>query len=247
SMRRVVSFIAVALATAICLFPQIHSVAGSVVVAVLAIVALILGRLKPEAHQTAALFLIGVAAIDLVTFAAASQVGSNFAQRSAMHVDREIRRVHHEVATIESQLDGSAGRIAAEMAKRPQMNRAELFRLLAPEPTSSGRGMRVVGANGSVMAWWGEELRVTGNINYQFDVTNLYVIRSRPVPNAAAIVQAFERIPNQPREHSLFDPDDDWVFSTIFHGGALRQESGTRRYLIEKRPDASLFIDVVPH
>src|SRR5437764_411992 len=91
-MPRVVSFIAVALATAICLFPQIHSVAGSVVVAVLAIVALILGRLKPGAHQTAALFLIGVAAIDLVTFAAASQVGSNLAQRSAIHVDRDGRR-----------------------------------------------------------------------------------------------------------------------------------------------------------
>src|SRR5205085_6173808 len=93
----------------------------------------------------------------------------------------------------------------------------------------------------------GEDLRVSGSITYQFDVTNLYVTQSQPVPNAGVIVQAFARIANQPRAHSLFDPDDDWILSTIFHGGTLRQESAARRYLIEKRSDSSLFIDAVPH
>src|SRR5207245_3838816 len=62
----------------------------------------------------------------------------------------------------------------------------------------------------------------------------------------AVTVQAFERIVNQPKAHSIFDPDDDWIVGTIFHAGVLRQEIGTQRYVIERRPDSTLWIDVTP-
>ena len=244
-VKRVVSSIAVALATAICLFPRLHSLAASIVVLALAIAALAIAHQR--AIQTAALFLIGVAAIDLVTFVAASRVNSSFSQRSLSHVDREMARVRSEIAEIESGLQQSADAVAASVAAKPDMSRASMFHLLAHQPRFAGRGMRIIGSNGVALAWWGEELRVTGTVTYQFDVTNLYITRSRPLSNTPLVVEAFQRIPNQPRAHSLFDPDDDWIASTIFHGGPLRQDAGSRRYAIAKRPDSALYIDVAPH
>jgi signal transduction histidine kinase len=240
-----IAWIAVALATAIRLFPQIHSVTTSVAVGGLAVGALILSRQR--VLRTAALLLIAVALIDLVTFTATARIGASFGERSAMHVDREVQRVRREIALLESQLDASAAAVAATLAKRPNVSRGEMFNLLRPQLTSERRGMRIAGSDGKVIAWWGEELRASGAIPYQFDVTNLYLTQARMVPKSGLVVQAFQRIVNQPRAHSLFDPDDDWIASTVFHAGALRQESGTRRYPIEKRSDASLWIDILPH
>jgi len=242
---RAFSWIAAALATAICLLPQIHSIAASVAVAVLSGIALLLSR--EHVIRTAALFLIGVALIDGATFAATARVGSRFSQRSMLHVDREVQRVRSEIATIESELDASAGRVADTIGRPEALSRPQLFNLLRSQVRHiPGRGMRIV-SNGSVLAWWGEDLRVSGVITYQFDVTSLYITRSQTVRDAGVVVQAFERIVNQRRAHSLFDPDDDWILSTVFHGGALRREAGTSRYLLEARPDSRLWIDVMPH
>ena len=242
---RVVSSIAVALATAICLFAQLHRPATSAIVLLLAIAALVLARDRIVA--TAALFLIGVAAIDAVTFVVAARVSRNFAERSASHVDREMQRVGRDIAGIEAQLQASADRVASAIAARPDLTRPQMFRLLEMQPRHATRGMRIVGPNGNVLAWWGDELRVTGNLIYQFDVSNLYITRSHALVNAPLVVQAFQRIPNQARAHSFLDQDDDWIVSTIFHAGVLKQEPGTRRYAIAKHSDASLFIDVLPH
>jgi signal transduction histidine kinase len=244
-VKRVVTSIAVALATAICLFPRLHSPSASAIVLSLAIVALAISRQR--VIQTAALFLIGVAAIDLVTFVAAARISTSFSQRSLSHVDREMARVRSEIGDIESELQASADNVAAAVAAKPDTTRASMFHLLARQSRKPGRGMRIVGSNGAALAWWGDDLRVTGAVTYQFDVTNLYITRSHPLSNAPLVVEAFQRIANQPRAHSLFDPDDDWIVSTIFHGGPLRQEAGSRRYAIAKRPDSALFIDVVPH
>ena len=242
---RVVSSIAVALATAICLFPRLHSPLASAVVLLLAVGALAIARQR--VIQTAALFLIGVAAIDLVTFLAARRLTTSFNERSLSHVDREMARVRNEINEIESELQTDADRVAAAVAAKPDATRASMFHLLARQPRALGRGMRIVGSNGVALAWWGDDLRVTGAVTYQFDVTNLYITRSHPLSNAPLVVEAFQRIANQPRAHSLFDPDDDWIVSTILHGGPLRQEAGSRRYTISKRADSTLFIDVVPH
>src|SRR5205823_1871760 len=202
--KRVVSSIAVALATAICLFPRLHSPAASAVVLLLAIGALVVAqwgtgfsRSRPTevGVPLAALFLIGVAAIDLVTFVAASRVNSSFGQRSLSHVDREMARVRSEICDIESELQRSADNVAAAIATKPETTRAAMFHLLARQSRHTGRGMRIVGTNGVALAWWGEDLRVTGAVTYQFDVTNLYITRSHPLSNAPLVVEAFQRIP----------------------------------------------------
>jgi nitrogen fixation/metabolism regulation signal transduction histidine kinase len=243
-VRRAVFSIAVALAAAICLFPKFDSAAAAIAVLVLAGSALAFSR--DRVIGTAALFLVGVAAIHLATFVAARRVTSSFAQRSTAHVDREMQSVRDEIAQIESELQASADHVAAVLTRKPATT-ARMFRLLANQTHKPGRGMRIVAPNGNVVAWWGDELRVTGAVRYQFDVTNLYITRSHPLPNTPLIVEAFQRIPNQPRAHSLLDPDDDWIASTIFHAGALRQDASARRYGIAKTADSSLFIDVVPH
>jgi len=201
---------------------------------------------SPRVVRTAAVFLIAFALIELATFAAVSRVGSSFNERSAMHVDAEVQRVRTQIAAIESTLEASAARVSNQLGRSSVLTRPQLFRLLQTEVKHApGRGMRIVGSDGHLLAWWGDDLRVTGALTYQFDVTNLYITRSRSSQNGV-VVQAFERVVNQPRAHSLFDPDDDWIASTIFHGGALRQESGTRRYLVEPRADSRLWIDVMP-
>jgi signal transduction histidine kinase/HAMP domain-containing protein len=197
-------------------------------------------------RRIAALFLLIIILIAAATVVAAARVRRDFNERSAMHIGREVQRVRQEIAAIETQLDGAAAHVAEELQTQPSTPRAEMFRLLRHQQMKQGRGMRIVAADGNLLAWWGEELRVSGALTYQFDVTNLYITRARPVRGTAVSVQAFQRIINQPRAHSLFDPDDDWIVRTIFHAGALRQEGGSHRHLLEKRPEAALWIDVMP-
>lgn len=252
---RAFSWIAVALATAICLLPHIHSVAACIAVAALAALAIFLS--PDRVIRTAALFLIGVVLIHFATLAAAAGAGRSFAAKSAMHVDREVERVRREVAAIEAELDASASRVAEAIGRQSTLDRGQLFDLLKSEVMATPeRGMRVISADGSVLAWWGEDLPVSGAVTYQFDVTSLYITRTvegsgPPLPGqpGAAVlhVQAFQRIVNQARAHSLLDPDDDWIMSTMFHGGALRPEGGARRYRIEQRSDSTLWIDALPH
>ena len=52
------------------------------------------------------------------------------------------------------------------------MTRASMFHLLARQSRHAGRGMRIIGTNGVALAWWGEDLRVTGAVTYQFGVLN---------------------------------------------------------------------------
>ncbi|HJT17770.1 MAG TPA: hypothetical protein VJ853_10295, partial [Thermoanaerobaculia bacterium] len=196
--------------------------------------------------RTAAVLLIAVAGTYITTLLVASHTARTFDQASATHVDREVQRVRLQIASDEAELDAMAVQIAAALTRNAVLSRPQLFNLLHDQLRhTTGRGMRIVGSDRSVLAWWGEDLRVPGSLTYQFDVTDLYITRSRVLPNGV-MVQAFERIVNQPRAHSLFDPDDDWVSTTVFHGGALRLDSGRRRYLVEAKPDSRLFVDVLP-
>src|SRR5437763_1093537 len=122
-----------------------------------------------------------------------------------------------------------------------------MFAMLHGEANGIHQGIRIVAPNGDAIAWWGEDLRTPGATSFEFDATNLYIVRSRPLPNPAVSVQAFERVPNQPKLPGLFDlDDDDWMSGTMFHAGALRQEHGSLRFIVERRPSATLWIDLVP-
>ncbi|HSP35160.1 MAG TPA: HAMP domain-containing protein, partial [Thermoanaerobaculia bacterium] len=106
----------------------------------------------------------------------------------------------------------------------------------------TGRGARIVTGAGEPVAWWGEDLPFETSRRFEFDVTNLYVIATRNVPPLR--VEVFERIPNRAASLEEFHGADDWIVGLKFHGGFLRQQPSTERFLIEKRPDSSLWLDV---
>ena len=234
---------AVALATAIRLFAPPALFVVILTTAVLAVAALLLGR--GRALRFAAIVILIVSAIDVVTVVALSRIRSNFAARSTTHLDAEAQRVRQDVRMIEGRLEANVAEIAAEIEARGT-DRRRLFRSLRHAQLPAGGGARIVTAGGEVVAWWGDELRVSGELSFGFDATSLYITRSRKLPRQGLTVQAFQRIVNQPKSHSIFDPDDDWVTGTIFHAGALRGESGSRRYVVERRPDSVLWIDLTP-
>jgi nitrogen fixation/metabolism regulation signal transduction histidine kinase len=198
------------------------------------------------AVRTAALFIFAAAVAALATAFAVSRVDSDFKPRSARHLAGEVASFRGEIAHIEQELDENIDHVAGRVAANPNPSRSAWFAMLRGMDRVPNRGVRIEAPSGEPIAWRGEDLRVNGNTAYEFDATNLYVIREKALPSRGVVLQAFQRIRNQPKQRSLFDPDDDWIAGTVFHAGALRQEPGSARFVLEKRPDATLYIDVVP-
>src|SRR5688500_8323614 len=184
------TWIAVALATAIFLF----------------------ARSRAEARATvriAAIVLIVVAAIDLGSLYRVRNVERDFKARATEHLQHDVADLRTDIRELEQELDASAARIATRIAKIPANDRARLFRVLAPEAAKAGRGARIIGKDSEPVAWFGEDYRAPGDRTYQFDVTNLYVTRSRPA--AGLTVQAFARIENVPGRRVPLHSEDEWV------------------------------------
>jgi signal transduction histidine kinase len=200
--------------------------------------------LSHPATRTGILFLALAGFVYLITYTAIAVVSSSFVARSSTHLEREVARFRKQIAGDEAQLDAEAAHVAREMSAAPNISRAGLFRIIASHCTGNNRGIRVLAPNGDVVAWGGENLPVPGNASFEFDATNLYLVRSNPTQRGT--VQAYQRISNEPKSRSLLDPDDDWISSTVFHAGTLRQEPGSRRFVIEARPDATLRVDLMP-
>lgn len=238
------SWIAVALATAIRLFAPSPLPFTIITVAVFAALALVLGRSR--AARIAALLLLVVASIDAATAVALRVESREFVRRSQLHLDREAEHMRRDIRAVESRLDATAATIAGRIAETNARTSAELFRVVRSTPLPADAGVRIIGGGGIVLAWWGGELRVSGNTTYEFDATSLYITRSRTLSAPAARLQVFQRIVNEPKAHSLFDADDDWIAGSVFHAGALRAERGSRRYVIERRPNSTLYADLVP-
>ncbi len=235
------AWIAVALATAIRLYggAQLWTAAT---VAVLAIVAFFLTRRSTP--RLAALLLLLVAIVDATSIRHSATLAREFRQRSSAHVAHDVAHVRELMTQLESELDGAAVRIARRVAGK-KTDRAALFVILQSEVAEGeGRGARILDASGVPIAWWGEDYRAPANRTFQFDVTNLYVTRSRTANKFT--VQSFARIENVAGRMPAFHDDDAWVVSMRFHGGFPRQEPGTYRFVVAKRADSSLWVDVTP-
>ena len=202
---------------------------------------------RTTAARAAAVFLLLAGIAWLTMQVMVLRIGRDFDARSALHLSRQVDSIRRDVARTESQLDAAVDRVSAKLNKNPAASREAMFAMVRGEGAGARQGIRIIAPNGDAIAWWGEDLRTPGTTSYEFDATNLYIVRSRPLPNPAVSVQAFERIPNQPKSPGLFDlDDDDWVSGTMFHAGVLRQEHGSRRFILERRPSATLWIDVTP-
>ncbi|MEO6260465.1 MAG: ATP-binding protein [Thermoanaerobaculia bacterium] len=243
------AWIAVALATAIRLSahlrPQSPTLTATlaVVVGLLAIAAMALSQQKET--RAAGAVLLTVALLDGATLMATARAFEAFPQRSERHLGREVARIRGEIRESEQGLDSALEHVASRLESNPTADRNALFAMLKSEG-SPFRGVRIVAPSGEAVAWWGEDLRTAGSTSYEFDTTNLYLVRSRTLPRPAVSIQAFERIPNGHKERSLFDLDDDWIVGSLFHAGTLRQASGARRYVVERTPTGALLIDMQP-
>ena len=248
------AWIAVALATAIRLFAGPHPVVDAII-AGLAVVAVLVER-RASANQPgrwaeaqrstrlAAVILVLVATVDLLSLWRVHVTGRDFARRATEHLAHDVARIRGEIGALETELDASAARIAARIARVKESDRAQLFIILRENTSQPGRGARIVDGDGEPVAWWGEDYRAPGERTFQFDVTNLYVTRSRP--SGKYVVQSFARIENVPGRTTKMHPDDAWVVSMYFHGGYPRLEEDARRYLVVQRADSKLMIDVKP-
>ncbi|MDP9192248.1 MAG: ATP-binding protein [Acidobacteriota bacterium] len=238
------SWIAVALATAIRLWagPQAWTAA---VVAALAIAAWFVSRASDHRAtvRIAAAFLFIVAIVDATSLWRTQALSSAFDRRLSEHLAHDLGDLRHQIGSLEAELDSSAARIAQRMAGK-EKDRGALFLIVAAEATKTGRGARILDQSGEPIAWWGEDYRAPADRTYQFDVTNLYVTRSRAAQGFN--VQAFARIENVAGRLPAMHADDSWITSMFFHGGFPRPERGAHRFLVLERADSSLFVDVVP-
>ncbi|HJW93440.1 MAG TPA: ATP-binding protein [Thermoanaerobaculia bacterium] len=200
-----------------------------------------------RAVHAALFFLIIAGLIEAGSFFSLRSIEQTFNRRAADHIRDDVSYVRQRVATVEAELDATADRIEGRLAAfHRQPTQAELFALLRDEvPPSRTRGARIRTPEGDLLAWWGEELRGAAAKTYEFDATNLYIVRTRVT--GRYVVESFKRVVNAPGMESSIDPkDDEWTTDAMFHAGFLRQEPGTVRQLIEKRPDGELWIDITP-
>ena len=200
-----------------------------------------------RAVHTAVLFLVVAGLIEAGSFFSLRSIQATFSRRAADHVREDVSYVRQRVATVEAELDATADRVEGRIAAlHHEPTRAELFALLRDEvPPSRTRGARIRTPEGDLLAWWGEELRGAAAKTYEFDATNLYIVRTRVT--GRYVVESFKRVANAPGMTSSIDPkDDEWTVDATFHAGFLRQEPGTVRQLIEKRPDGELWVDITP-
>jgi signal transduction histidine kinase/HAMP domain-containing protein len=158
------------------------------------------------------------------------------------HLQEDVGRFRHEITSLTAELDASASRIESRIASAPNLTQPQLFALLRGEVGTPLRGARILGEAGQAIAWWGEDLPFTDERRYLFDTTNLYVVSSRTVRGRR--IEAFARIPNEPAADQDMHSRDAWITSIIFHGGFLRQETGAHRFLINRRPESALLVDL---
>jgi signal transduction histidine kinase len=237
------SWIAVALATAIRLYGLLPQAADTRWWLAMGVLALALLACIPGRGRTriAGLFLVLVSLVDLASLRYVRATERTFDARLKEHLTHDLSQIRGRLTTLEAELDTSSINIARAITGK-ENDRAALFLILKNEVgTRTRRGARILDAQGEPVAWWGEDYRATDGQTYQFDVTNLYVTRTRTTPKLT--VQSFERIRNIPNRTPLHE-SDAWVVSTFFHAGFPTQKPGTHRFLVSKREETSLYVDV---
>ncbi|HEX6178649.1 MAG TPA: ATP-binding protein [Thermoanaerobaculia bacterium] len=197
--------------------------------------------MKRRLATALAAFLIVIVAIEGFTEWRARSLAADFESHLNEHLTHDIEHFREEVLSIVGELDTSAKRIESRLAADPAMQVAAMFELLHDEVRRGRGGARILGSNGQPVAWWGEDLPFAGDRRYLFDTTNVYIVST---PREGARVQTYVRLPNQPSGSQELHPHDAWITSIVFHGGFLRQATGSRRFLIDKHGEAALWADL---
>ncbi|HEX7190917.1 MAG TPA: hypothetical protein VF381_05020, partial [Thermoanaerobaculia bacterium] len=238
--------IAVALATAIRVFTprEFLPIAASSILLIGALIGIVFaGRATLRIVSILALL---VAVVDFATIWRAHDVDRDFTSKVNVRLSADAEELRADVAALERQLEASARLLAARIDAAPNATRDTLFRMMHQElHHDPGRGARILNAANNEVAWWGEDLRADGAKTYEFDTTSLYIIKTRALTHGG-FVQVYARVANGNDNDSPLDPKDPWIVASVFNSGFLRKDASTERFLIAKRPDAQLLIDVTP-
>ena len=187
------------------------------------------------------LFLLLAAGIQIATEWRVRSLEADFGSHLKHHLDADVARFRQSIASLTAELEASASRIEARIAPA-ELSRPALFNLLRAEVHHPRGGARVLDGNGLPLAWWGEDLPLAGDRRYAFDTTNFYVVCTREARGLQ--VQTFIRIRNVPAAARDFHRRDAWITSVMFHGGFLRKEPEAHRFLVDRRPESSLWVDL---
>ena len=244
--KRDVLWIAVAVATAIRLFTPVDRGALAIAGVIGAVGIAVLIVAGDRALRVAAVFLILVATADAAAHFAEREMARAFDAHSTEHLSHDVARIRRQIVATEASLDRDLTKIAQHIANVRPVQRIVLFTELRNAIGSKvRRGARIVDSAGTPVAWWGEELRTAGGRSYEFDATNVYVIRARTAGNYA--LQVFERVPNEPGDSGFtVHHSDIWVNAVKFHGGFLRLAGDSKRFVVDRRADSTLYVDVDP-
>src|ERR1044071_2640545 len=120
--------------------------------------------------RIAALFVAMAALVELATLYRVHVIATSFVSRADAHLGNEVARLRRQIGSDENELQAAAQRVTRELDANPNMPRAQMFATLRALH-GDARGMRVLAPNGDPVAWWGQELRVSGAATYLFDAT----------------------------------------------------------------------------
>ncbi len=203
---------------------------------------------RTRSGRIAAIALALISSVDLATELRARHLGRTYQQISRRSIESSVSDLTRKIGSLQSSLDHSIREVRGGL-QRGARSRLEMFRLLEGKSTGTTRGLRVMGRDSEALAWWGKDLPTLGERDFQFDVTNLYVVRKQTIGGERELtVQAFEQIPNPEgsRLEGFLDGARRWVDSARFHAGSLAKGNESVRYLIAKGSSASLYVDILP-
>lgn len=192
------------------------------------------------------LFVLLASLVNVTAEIMARKVDADFDSRLNANLAAAVETCRAQLSAIEIDLDSWVTGLAASAQGRPA-TRAELFQILSRNVPKNG-GIRLTDAEGRPVAWWGRDLPFQKAEPYQFDVLNLYIARSRTfrTRDQELTVEFYGVVPNDDEDHGLVGRRGRWITSSRLHAGSLRLEPRARRFLISRKGEDSLFVDLTP-
>ncbi|HXI13577.1 MAG TPA: ATP-binding protein [Thermoanaerobaculia bacterium] len=228
-------------------FAPVHLITVAVASAVAAIALFLLSR--SAVVRVIAAFLLCAAIVDGATWQYGQ--GDRQKERSEEELSRLIGVIRQAVFNQRGDLDAIVQRISLSLYGRTAPpSQAELFALLERQDSGEHQGIRILDEKGRSLAWWGQDLTSLDATSYQFGVTAFSILERKSVDLGVSrlSIEAFTRVRNDGVSATDLIPRSAGRRAGLlrFHSGTLRQASGTTRFLVDRRSDGSLLVDISP-
>jgi signal transduction histidine kinase len=204
--------------------------------------------LRGTRSSAVALVLIAVTAMNATTELTARWAEEDFNRRAAVLNQDLVGTIRDHLRRKQESLDLALVSLGRRLdSASPVPARPELFNLLGRSTAETNRGSEILLSTGEPVAWWGEALPGRSGRPFQFDITNVYLVRQAPVQigGQSYIARVFERVPNR-GVAGFSELIGDTDREIRFHGGELRPSSAMLRFVVAREGDAQLMADVEP-